>query len=152
MSYSHIAHNCSVGDDVIIANMGTLAGHVTVEEKVMIGGLSAIHQYVRVGAYSIVGGCSKVVKDIPPYTRADGHPATLWGLNTVGLSRAGFPPKKKKLLGQAYRIIFRSEFNTSQALARIEKELEPIPEILRLCAFIKNSKRGIAKEKRNVSL
>ena len=147
MAYSHIAHNCVVEDGVIIANLGTLAGYVTVEKKAVIGGLSAAHQYVKIGAYSIIGGCSKVVKDVPPYTKADGHPARLWGLNTVGLQRAGFSPKTRKLLKRAYRILFRSNLNTSQALRRIENGLEPIPEIRHLCDFIRNSKRGICKER-----
>ena len=152
MAYSHIAHNCTVEDGVVIANMGTLAGYVTLEKKVMIGGLSAIHQYVKVGAYSIIGGCSKVIKDVPPYTRADGHPATLWGLNTIGLRRANFSPQTRQLLKRAYRILFRSGLNTSQAISEIENELELIPEIRHLCQFIKNSERGICKEKRNVAL
>jgi len=152
MAYSHIAHNCTVEDGVVVANMGTLAGYVTLEKKVMVGGLSAIHQYVKVGAYSIIGGCSKVIKDVPPYTRADGHPATLWGLNTVGLRRANFSPRKRELLKRAYKILFRSGLNTSQAIKQIEKELEPIPEIRHLCNFVKNSERGICKEKRNAAL
>jgi len=147
MAYSHIAHNCTIEDGVIIANLGTLAGYVTVEKKAVIGGLSAAHQYVKIGAYSIIGGCSKVVKDVPPYTKADGHPASLWGLNTIGLRRGGFSPKARQLLKRAYKILFRSNLNTSQALGRIENGLDPIPEIRHLCEFIRNSKRGICKEK-----
>ncbi|RLE07867.1 acyl-[acyl-carrier-protein]--UDP-N-acetylglucosamine O-acyltransferase [Candidatus Aerophobetes bacterium] len=147
MAYSHIAHNCIIEDGVIIANLGTLAGYVTVEKKAVIGGLSGIHQYVRIGAYSIVGGCSKVVKDVPPYTKADGHPATLWGLNTIGLRRANFPPRTTELLKKAYKILFRSNLNTSQALRKIENGLEPVPEIQHLCDFIRNSQRGICKER-----
>lgn len=152
MAYSHIAHNCTVEDGVVVANMGTLAGYVTLEKKVMVGGLSAIHQYVKVGTYSIIGGCSKVIKDVPPYTRVDGHPATLWGLNSVGLRRANFSPRKRELLKRAYKILFRSGLNTSQAIKQIENELEPIPEIRHLCEFVKNSERGICKEKRNAAL
>lgn len=152
MAYSHVAHNCMVEDGVVVANMGTLAGHVTLEKKVMVGGLSAIHQYVKVGAYSIIGGCSKVIKDIPPYTRADGHPATLWGLNSVGLRRANFSPEKRQLLKRAYKILFRSGLNTSRAIKQIENELELVPEIRHLCEFVTSSDRGICKEKRNVAL
>jgi len=148
MAYSHIAHNCWVGDGVVIANMGTLAGYVKIEDKVMIGGLTAIHQYVRVGAYAMIGGCAKVVKDIPPFTMADGHPASLWGLNTVGLRRANFPLKTRNYLLKAYKILFRSELNTSQALEKIENELEGIPEVKYLCDFIRSSKRGICKERK----
>lgn len=147
MAYSHIAHNCLVEDGVVIANVGTLAGYVTVEKKAIIGGLSAVHQYVRIGTYSIVGGCSKVVKDVPPYTRADGHPTTLWGLNTVGLRRANFPLQTRKALKKAYQILFRSGLNTSQAVEKISNELESSPPVRHLCSFIKNSQRGICKER-----
>lgn len=147
MAYSHIAHNCLIEDGVIIANAGTLAGYVIVEKKVMIGGLSAVHQYVKIGAYSIIGGCSKVVKDIPPYTKADGHPARLWGLNSVGLKRANFSLETRNLLKKAYKTLFRSSLNTSQALRKIENELEANSEIQHLCQFIQSSKRGICKER-----
>ena len=147
MAYSHIAHNCVIEDGVVIANMGTLAGYVTVQEKSMIGGLSAVHQYVTIGAYSIVGGCSKVVKDVPPYTKADGHPARLWGLNSVGLRRAGFSVEVKNSLKRAYKMLFRSSLNTSQALRKIENELDMNPQIHHLCQFIRSSRRGICKER-----
>lgn len=147
MAYSHIAHNCWVGDEVVIANVGTLAGYVRVEDGVVIGGLTAVHQYVRIGAYSIIGGCSKVIKDIPPYTKADGHPVTLWGLNTVGLRRANFSLSTRKAMKKAYKILFRSNLNTQQALKKIKNELEGISEIEYLCNFIQNSKRGICKSR-----
>lgn len=147
MAYSHIAHNCVVEDGVVIANVGTLAGYVTVEKKAIIGGLSAVHQYVRIGTYSIVGGCSKVVKDVPPYTKADGHPTTLWGLNSVGLRRANFSLQTRKALKKAYQILFRSGLNTSQAVEKISNELESSPPVRHLCSFIKNSQRGICKER-----
>lgn len=147
MAYSHIAHNCVVEDGVVIANVGTLAGYVTVEKKAIIGGLSAVHQYVRIGTYSIVGGCSKVVKDVPPYTKADGHPTTLWGLNSVGLRRANFSLQTRKALKKAYQILFRSGLNTSQAIEKISNELESSPPVRHLCSFIKNSQRGICKER-----
>lgn len=146
MAYSHIAHNCLIEDGVVIANAGTLAGYVSVEKKAIIGGLSAVHQYVKIGAYSIIGGCSKVVKDIPPYTKADGHPARLWGLNSVGLQRANFSLKTRNLLKRAYKILFRSALNTTQALEKIENELESDSHVQYLCQFIQNSKRGICKE------
>ncbi len=148
MAYSHIAHNCVVEDGVVIANVGTLAGYVTVEKKAIIGGLSAVHQYVRIGTYSIVGGCSKVVKDVPPYTKADGHPTTLWGLNSVGLRRANFSLQTRKALKKAYQILFRSGLNTNQAIEKISNELESSPPVRHLCSFIKNSQRGICKERK----
>jgi len=133
MAYSHIAHNCWVGNRVVIANMGTLAGYVRVEDKVVIGGLAAVHQYVRIGTCAMIGGCTKVIKD-------------LWGLNVVGLRRAGFSARTRRYLSKAYKILFRSGLNTSQALKKIENELEGIPEIEYLCNFIRSSKRGICKE------
>ncbi len=147
MAYSHVAHNCLIEDGVVIANAGTLAGYVIVEKKVMIGGLSAVHQYVKIGAYSIIGGCSKVVKDIPPYTKADGHPARLWGLNSIGLKRANLSLEKRNILRKAYKILFRSSLNTTQALRKIENELKANSEIKHLCQFIQSSKRGICKER-----
>lgn len=147
MVYSHIAHNCLIENGVVIANAGTLGGYVTVEKKAMIGGLSAVHQYVKIGAYSIIGGCSKVVKDIPPYTKADGRPARLWGLNSVGLRRANFSLETRNILKKAYKILFRSSLNTTQALREIDNELEANPEIQHLCRFIESSKRGISKER-----
>ncbi|MBE0478453.1 acyl-ACP--UDP-N-acetylglucosamine O-acyltransferase [Candidatus Aerophobetes bacterium] len=146
MAYCHIAHNCWVGNGVVIANMGALAGYVRVEDKVIIGGMVGVHQYVRIGAYAIVGGLSKVIKDIPPFTLADGNPVHLWNLNVVGLRRAGFSPATRNHLARAYKIIFRSGLNTSQALKKIENELENIPEVEYLCNFIRTSKRGICKE------
>lgn len=147
MAYSHVAHNCLIEDGVVLANQGTLAGYVTLEEKVMIGGLSAVHQYVKIGAHSIIGGCSKVVKDVPPYTKADGHPTRLWGLNYIALRRANFSPETRNALKKAYKILFRSGLNTTQALEKIENELESNPHIQHLCEFIRNSKRGICKER-----
>ena len=146
MAYCHIAHNCWVGDKVAIANMGTLAGYVRVEDGVIIGGLTAIHQYVRVGRYAMLGGCAKIIKDIPPFTMADGNPAFLYGLNTVGLRRAGFSTSARDALSKAYKILFRSGLNTVQALTIIKNELEGIPEVEYLCNFIVHSKRGICKK------
>jgi len=150
MAYTHIAHNCRVGDEVVMANCASLAGYVTLEKNAVIGGLTAIHQFVRIGAYAIIGGCSKIVQDIPPYIKATGHPGTLWGLNTVGLRRAGFSLSRRNLLKKAYRILFRSHLNTSQALEEIEKELDLSPEIEHLCKFIRTSQRGICKERKKV--
>ncbi|MCD6473053.1 acyl-ACP--UDP-N-acetylglucosamine O-acyltransferase [Candidatus Aerophobetes bacterium] len=145
MAYVHVAHNCKIEDKVIIANVGNLAGYVTVEKNAMIGGLVGVHQYVRIGAYSIIGGCSKVTKDVPPYVRADGHPSIVKGLNSVGLRRAHFSPETRSILKKAYKILFKSGLNTTQALKKIDDGLELIPEIKHLCEFIKNSQRGICK-------
>jgi len=145
MAYSHIAHNCTVGDSVIIANVGTLAGHVTVEDKAVIGGLVAVHQFVRVGTLSIVGGCSKVIKDIPPYSTCDGHPARVCGLNSIGLKRAGTSIEEVANLKRALRILFRMQLPTSRALEKIEEEIPKSEELSYLLNFIQHSKRGICK-------
>ena len=114
MSYVHFAHDCVIGNDVIIANAVQMAGHVTVDEKAIISGLTPIHQFVRIGTYSFVGGGSRVNQDVPPYTKAVGNPVHLYGLNSVGLQRAGFPPETKLALKRAYRLLFNSDLTVSQ--------------------------------------
>jgi len=146
MAYAHIAHNCKIGNNVIISNCGTLAGHVMIEDFAIIGGMVGIHQFCRVGSYAIVGGCSKITKDIIPFALADGHPARPYGLNIVGLKRRNFPKEKISLLDRAYKILFRSGLNISSAIKELEK-MENCEEISHLNAFIKTSTRGIAKEK-----
>lgn len=145
MAYSHVAHECQVGDGVIMANSANLAGHVTVEDFAIIGGLTPVHQFCRIGCYAMVGGASAVQKDILPYSKSFGVPAKVYGTNSIGLQRRGFPEKTRSLLHQAFRIIFYSNLNTTQAVARIRSELEPVPEIAHLLEFIESSKRGIAK-------
>jgi UDP-N-acetylglucosamine acyltransferase len=145
MAYVHIAHDCTLGDYNIMANLATLAGHVTLEDHVQISGLVSVHQHVRFGRYSIVGGSTKVVKDIPPYMLADGNPAEVCGVNLVGLKRNNFPEDTKSALRKAYRLIYRSNLNVSQAIAKIEEELIQFLEIQHLIDFIRNSKRGITR-------
>jgi len=145
MAYTHVAHNCIIGDNVIIANAGTLAGHVTIEDFAIIGGLVGIHQFCRVGRHSIIGGCSKITKDIVPYVMADGHPAVPHGINKVGLKRRNFSAEKISLIEEAYKRLFRSELNISDALRDIEKMGES-EEIAYLIEFIRFSERGIARE------
>ncbi len=145
MAYSHVAHECTVGDGVIMANSANLAGHVTVEDFAIIGGLTPVHQFCRIGCYAMVGGASAVQKDIPPYSKSFGVPARVYGTNSVGLVRRGFPEKTRALLHRAFRLLFYSNLNTSQAMERIKTELEQIPEIVRLVNFVEGSQRGIAK-------
>ncbi len=145
MAYCHVAHECAVGKGVILANSANLAGHVTVEDFAIIGGLTPVHQFCRIGCFAMVGGASAVQKDILPYSKSFGVPAKVYGTNSVGLTRRGFPEKTRSLLHRAFRMIFYSNLNTSQAVERIKAELEPIPEIAHLLAFIEGSKRGIAK-------
>lgn len=145
MAYSHIAHDCLVGDDCVIANNGTLAGHVTIEDKAVIGGLVAIHQFVRVGILSIIGGCSKVVQDIPPYSTCDGHPARVYGLNLIGLRRNNVPRESIQQLNHAFKILFKSGISSKHALDRLEKEITPCEEAAYLINFVKNSQRGLCR-------
>jgi UDP-N-acetylglucosamine acyltransferase len=144
MAYSHIAHDCVVGNHCIIANNGTLAGHVTIEDKAVVGGLVAIHQFVRVGTLSIIGGCSKVVQDIPPYSTCDGHPACVYGLNLIGLKRQNIPKDSIEQLKRAFRIAFSSGLTKKHALEKIAKEVRPTAEVSNLVNFIKSSQRGLA--------
>jgi len=145
LAYSHIAHDCTVGDKVIFSNNGTLAGHVEVGDHAVIGGLTAIHQFCRVGRHAITGGCSKIVQDVPPFFIADGNPAEVRGVNQVGLERAGHPPETIRALKEAYRILYRGQLNVKQSVETIRQELPGIAEVTELCDFIEQSKRGIIR-------
>ncbi len=145
LAYSHIAHDCTVGDHVIFSNNGTLAGHVEVGDHAVIGGLTAIHQFCRVGRHAITGGCSKIVQDVPPFFIADGNPAEVRGVNQVGLERAGHPPETIRALKEAYRILYRGQLNVKQSVETIRQELPDIAEVTELCDFIEQSKRGIIR-------
>lgn len=143
MSYVHLAHDCHVGDGVILANGVQLAGHVTVEEKAIISGLTAVHQFVQIGRFSFTGGCSRVSKDIPPYVKAVGNPIKLYGLNKVGLQRNGFSEDVLRELKRAYRLFFNSDLNLSQARERAESELQRVPEVDEFLRFFERSDRGV---------
>lgn len=143
MAYAHVAHNCRVGNGVIIANVGTLAGHVEIEDEAVVGGLVAIHQFCRVGTLSIIGGCSKVVQDVPPYTMVDGHPAVVHTINTVGLTRRGISTELQKDLKKAVKIIFRSGLSIPHAIAKVKEEIPSSSQIEHLIHFISHSQRGV---------
>lgn len=143
MSYVHLAHDCHLGDGVILANGVQLAGHVRIEDRAIISGLSAVHQFVRIGRHSFIGGCSRVSKDIPPFLKAVGNPVKLYGLNTVGLQRAGFDETTLRELKRAYRLFFNSDLNISQALERAEQDLDQRPEVQELMRFLEASGRGV---------
>lgn len=145
MAYAHVAHDCKVGSRVIIANAGTLAGHVSIGDKSIVGGLAAIHQFVRVGMLAIIGGCSKVVQDVPPYSTVDGHPTKVYGLNSIGLKRSGIPHESVSSLKHAFRILFHSGLSLSTAFERIDSEIEKCPELSILIDFMKTSKRGVGR-------
>jgi UDP-N-acetylglucosamine acyltransferase len=143
MSYVHLAHDCHLGDGVILANGVQLAGHVSIDDKAILSGLTAVHQFVRIGRNAFIGGMSRVSKDIPPFIKAVGNPVELYGLNTVGLQRSGFSDETIRELKRAYRLFFRSELNISQALERAHRELGDVPEVRELISFLETSGRGV---------
>jgi UDP-N-acetylglucosamine acyltransferase len=143
MTYVHIAHDCHLGDEVVIANSTQLAGHVTIHDRAVLSGLNAIHQFVTIGSYAFVGGCYRVNQDIPPFVKAVGNPVELYGLNSIGLQRAGFPGETVAALKRAYRLFFNSELNLSQALDRARSDLPEIPEVEQFLAFVQSSERGV---------
>jgi UDP-N-acetylglucosamine acyltransferase len=143
MSYVHVAHDCVIGHDVIIANAVQMAGHVTIDDRAIISGLVPIHQFVRIGTFAFVGGGSRVNQDVPPYTKAVGNPVHLYGLNSVGLQRAGFSPEVKLALKRAYRLLFNSDLTVTQGIARARAELSVGPEVEVFLRFIEGSQRGV---------
>jgi len=143
MSYVHLAHDCHVGDGVILANSAQVAGHVTIESNAIVSGLCAVHQFVKIGAHSFIGGASRIAKDIPPYLKAVGNPVRLYGLNSVGLQRSGFDPARILELKRAYRLFFRSELNVTQAKERAATDLAAYPEVQELLRFVEESGRGV---------
>lgn len=145
LAYCHIAHNVILGNHVIMSNVGTLAGHVTVEDHAVIGGLAAVHQFCRIGKMSIIGGCSKVVQDVPPFMLADGNPAETRTVNKIGLERNGVAEEAQSALRQAYKILFREGLTITNALVKIESDLPKSPELLHLIQFVRGSERGISK-------
>lgn len=146
MAYSHVAHDCVLGNRVILANAATLAGHVTVEDCAGIGGLTAVHQFVRIGEHAYVGGCSAIVMDVPPYCTASGNRAKLYGFNLVGLKRRGFTEEALKDLRRAYRTIFRSKETLHHALDTVRGSPEyERPEVRKFIDFIARSERGVTR-------
>ena len=145
LAYCHIAHNCQVGDHVIMSNVATLGGHVTVDDHAIIGGLVAVHQFCRVGRFAMIGGCSRIVQDVAPFMIIEGNPAQARTINKTGLERKGVSDAAQAALRRAYKILFREELSVPNALLKIETELPPLPEIQHLVQFIRASERGIIK-------
>ena len=143
MSYVHLAHDCHLGNGVILGNTVQLAGHVTIDDRATLSGLSGVHQFVRIGRNAFIGGCSRVSKDIPPFLKAVGNPIRLYGLNGIGLQRNGFSEEVVRELKRAYRLFFRSDLNLSQAMERAEAELQLFPEVRELMEFVEGSGRGV---------
>src|SRR5207253_10347498 len=132
-------------DSAVFSNNRTLGSHSEVGDHAIMGGLTAVHQFCRIGRFAITGGCSKIVQDIPPFLIADGNPAEIRGVNLVGLERAGFPPESVKAIKEAFRLIYRSKLNTRQAIEAVRKQIEPREEIEHLIEFIEKSERGIIR-------
>jgi UDP-N-acetylglucosamine acyltransferase len=146
MAYVHVAHDCHLGNHLIMANAATLAGHITIGDHAIIGGLVGIHQYVRVGRYVMIGGCSAVGRDVPPFMRAaGGYRARLYGLNSVGLKRQGFSNERISTLKRAYERLFRSGHRMAEAIKVAREEFQAHADVLEVIAFMEASKRGICQ-------
>jgi UDP-N-acetylglucosamine acyltransferase len=145
MVYSHVAHDCIIGNGCILANCATLAGHILIENEAIIGGLVGIHQFCRIGAMAIIGGCSKVVQDIPPYMMADGHPAVVRGVNLEGLRRKKFGLETIREIKAAHKAIFHSGMNVSAALAHLREAYQSSAPVMAIVRFIESSTRGVAR-------
>jgi UDP-N-acetylglucosamine acyltransferase len=145
MACCHVGHDCQLGDEVILASQASLGGHVHVGRQAIISGLSGVHQFVHIGELAFVSGCSGVGQDVPPYVIVQGVPAKPVGLNVVGLRRHGFPSETVAIIKQAYRLLYRSNLNTTQALERMAAELPSIPEVEHFIAFVLRSQRGVIK-------
>lgn len=145
LAYTHVAHDCQLGSHIIMSNNASVAGHVIMEDHVVMGGFSAVHQFCHLGKFAMIGGCSKVVQDIPPFMIGDGNPAETRTINKVGLERNGFSEEAQTALRQAYKLLFREGLTIANALERMEKELPPLPEVQHLINFVKKSERGLAR-------
>lgn len=145
MAYTHIAHDCRVSNHVVMANCATLAGHVEVDDYAILGGLSAYHQFVRIGCHVMISGGAIAAQDIPPYTIAQGDRASTHGINSIGLSRRGFSKDAVRSIKNVYKLVFRSELRLEDALARAEEEYGEVPEVKIFTEFIRGSERGVAR-------
>jgi len=145
MAYCHVAHNCRLGNFVVMANAANLAGHIDVEDFVIIGGLTGIHQFTRLGTHAFIGGASAVAQDVQPYVTVSGNRARPYGLNLVGLKRRGFSDETLKALREAYRIIFRSSLILKKAVEKVRAEVPDLPEVRYLVEFIEKSERGVCR-------
>lgn len=145
MAYVHVAHDCQIGDHVILANAATLAGHIAVQDYAVIGGLSGIHQFVRIGRHAIIGGCSAVPQDIPPFVNATGNRVKLYGINSVGLKRHGFSGERLNDLKQIYRILFRSKLALKEAIQKVRDEYPGSQDGKEMADFVESSERGVCR-------
>jgi UDP-N-acetylglucosamine acyltransferase len=143
MAYTHVAHDCLIGNHVICSNAVNMAGHVEIEDWAIVGGLTAIHQFVRIGTHAFVGGASRISQDVAPYCRVAGNPPKLYGLNSVGLERREFTAEVRSAIKHVYKTIFQSNLNVSQGVAKAREEGDLPAEVLRLLDFISTSERGV---------
>ena len=151
MAQAHIAHDCILGDNVVVASLTALAGHVEVEDWAVVGGVTGVHQFVRIGAHSMVGGASRLIQDAPPYMRTAGNPAMVRGVNSIGLRRSGFTPRERKELKEVYRLLYRSDLNISQVLDTLRDQANSNAQITHIVRFIEGSKRGLCSSPRTSS-
>jgi UDP-N-acetylglucosamine acyltransferase len=145
LTYVHIAHDCILGNRIIMSGYAGLAGHVVVEDHAILGGYTAVHQFCRIGKFSMTGGCSRIPQDVAPFMIVEGNPAETRTINKIGLERNGFSAEAQAALRQAYKILFREELSAPNALLKIEQELPPLPEVRHLVQFVRGSQRGITK-------
>jgi len=146
MAYVHIAHDCHLGNHLIMANAATLAGHITIGDYAIIGGLVGIHQFVRIGSHVMIGGCSAVGRDVPPFMRAaGGYRAQLYGLNSIGLKRHGFSNERISALKKAYELLFRSGYRMAEAIKRARDEFKDNADVQEIIRFMEGTKRGICR-------
>jgi len=146
MAYTHVAHNCKLGNNIILSNAVNLAGHIHIEDFAIIGGMSGVHQFTRIGAHAFIGGASGVTKDVPPFILVSGSYAKPYGLNMVGLKRRGFKDETIRALKEAYKLIFRSSLLLATAIEKVKNEVEDFPEVRDLVDFIEHrSTRGICR-------
>ena len=145
MAYCHVAHDCILGDEVIMANAATLAGHVIVENQAIIGGLVGVHQFVRIGQLSITGGCAKIVQDVPPFMTADGNPLAIRGINKIGLERHNVPPESIRAVKEAYRMLYRRKLGVKAFIEEMHASLPETPELRHLESFVTGTQRGLTR-------
>jgi UDP-N-acetylglucosamine acyltransferase len=143
MTYVHVAHDCALDDGVILANAVQLAGHIHIGSCAYVGGLTPVHQFVRIGTHAFVGGGSRLPQDVPPFSRAAGNPYKLYGINTLGLTRAGFDDETRAALKHAYRLLFNSDMTRTDAVAELREASADVPAVLELVDFVLGSERGM---------
>ena len=152
MAYAHVAHDCRIGNNCVLANVATVAGHVIIEDHVVLGGLSGVHQFVRIGSYAMVGGCSRVNQDVVPFAMCSEADTHVYGVNLVGLKRAGFSAERVQNIKRAFKLLFFSGLSRSHALERMEAELPKDDAVGHLVEFVQSSRRGIMGGKRERNL